>query len=90
LNPFLRIVELVRILVRPLTLAIRLAANIGAGHIVLGLLGSYLSSFFFSSWLFIIVILIQISYFIFEFGVGVIQAYIFSLLITLYRDDLSC
>ncbi len=34
-----------------------------------------------------IVILIQIGYFIFEIGIGIIQGYIFSLLITLYTDD---
>lgn len=46
LAPFLVLVEIVRFRVRPLTLAIRLSANITAGHIVLGLLGisySYVS-----------------------------------------------
>lgn len=46
LAPFLVLVEIVRFRVRPLTLAIRLSANMTAGHIVLGLLGisySYLS-----------------------------------------------
>nr|YP_009489702.1 ATP synthase F0 subunit 6 [Falcidens halanychi]AWH02131.1 ATP synthase F0 subunit 6 [Falcidens halanychi] len=90
LNPFLSVVELVSMIVRPLTLAIRLAANMGAGHIVLGLLGSYLSSFLFSSWSLIFMIPIQVGYSLFEFGVGLIQAYIFSLLITLYSDDLNC
>nr|YP_009489689.1 ATP synthase F0 subunit 6 [Falcidens acutargatus]AWH02121.1 ATP synthase F0 subunit 6 [Falcidens acutargatus] len=90
LNPFLSVIELVSLMVRPLTLAIRLAANIGAGHIILGLLGVYMSSFIFSSWTFFLIALIHTGYFLFEFGVGLIQAYIFSLLITLYSDDLAC
>jgi F0F1-type ATP synthase membrane subunit a len=37
LAPFLSIVELVRILVRPITLSFRLLANIRAGHVLLTL-----------------------------------------------------
>jgi len=37
LRPFIILVELVSSLVRPLTLAFRLAANITAGHVILGL-----------------------------------------------------
>lgn len=48
LNPFLVLVETVRIMVRPITLSVRLSANMRAGHIILGLLGRYLSSAFFS------------------------------------------
>nr|QIZ12519.1 ATP synthase F0 subunit 6 [Plaxiphora albida] len=89
LNPFLVLVETVSISVRPLTLSIRLAANMSAGHIILGLIGSYLSISFFCFSLFIIFILtmIQIFYFVFEVGIALIQAYIFSLLISLYSDD---
>nr|YP_009092233.1 ATP synthase F0 subunit 6 [Scutopus ventrolineatus]AHI45696.1 ATP synthase F0 subunit 6 [Scutopus ventrolineatus] len=90
LSPFLAVVELISIMVRPVTLAIRLTANMGAGHIILGLIGTYLSSYIFSSWIFLLLILIQMGYFLFEFGVSLIQAYIFSLLITLYSDDLAC
>jgi ATP synthase subunit 6 len=74
--------------VRPITLSFRLAANIRAGHIVIGLLGIYASSaFFVSSSSFITLMLIQIFYFIFEIGISLIQAFIFCLLITLYSDD---
>ena len=37
LGPFIILVELIRSLVRPLTLAFRLAANITAGHVILSL-----------------------------------------------------
>jgi F0F1-type ATP synthase membrane subunit a len=83
------LVETVRIGVRPITLSVRLAANIGAGHIVIGLVGTYLSgailSFGVSSLLFLF--LIETFYFIFEFGICVVQGYIFSLLLVLYSDE---
>jgi len=41
LNPFLVIIETIRIIVRPVTLRFRLAANITAGHIVLSLITSF-------------------------------------------------
>lgn len=89
LNPFLVIIETVRILVRPVTLSVRLTANIRAGHIVLTLIGNYLTASFFCSSLFSMLLLatIQIFYTIFEFGISAIQAYIFCLLITLYSDE---
>nr|YP_009499357.1 ATP synthase F0 subunit 6 [Scutopus robustus]AWL21418.1 ATP synthase F0 subunit 6 [Scutopus robustus] len=90
LNPFLSIVELSSILVRPITLSIRLTANISAGHIVLGLLGSYLSSFLFTTNFFFLLSAVHIFYFLFEFAVCLIQAYIFVLLLTLYSDDMVC
>ena len=88
LNPFLVIIETVRIIVRPVTLSVRLVANIRAGHIVLSLIGIYASSFFFlSRTSFFILLFIQVFYIIFEVGICIIQGYIFCLLLTLYADD---
>ena len=89
LIPFLPIIESLRILVRPITLSIRLAANIRAGHIILTLIGDYLTVTILSNSLIVtsLVMLIQVGYFIFEIGIGIIQGYIFSLLVTLYTDD---
>nr|WPR14734.1 ATP synthase F0 subunit 6 [Pseudomphala latericea] len=89
LNPFLVIIETVSILVRPITLSVRLTANMSAGHIVLTLIGNYLTASFFASSIFSMVLLIciQVFYTIFEFGISMIQAYIFCLLITLYSDE---
>lgn len=88
LNPFLVLIETSRIAVRPLTLSFRLAANMTAGHIVLSLLGIYcrraiLSSVISSSTL----TLISIGYIAFELAICLIQAYIFCLLLSLYRED---
>nr|YP_010835767.1 ATP synthase F0 subunit 6 [Haliotis asinina]WGC44116.1 ATP synthase F0 subunit 6 [Haliotis asinina] len=89
LNPFLVLVETVSILVRPITLSIRLAANMSAGHIVLGLISTYLCSaiFIYPKVTLLTLLTVQTFYFMFEIGVSLIQAYIFSLLITLYSDD---
>lgn len=89
LNPFLVLVESVSLLVRPITLSVRLAANMGAGHIVLCLLGRYLSSGFFcySSFSVLVMSAIGAFYFLFEVGICLIQCYIFFLLINLYADE---
>nr|AEK84177.1 ATP synthase F0 subunit 6 [Alcithoe jaculoides] len=89
LNPFLVIIETISITVRPITLSVRLMANMSAGHIVLTLIGSYLTTSLFTSSVFTMLLLmsIQILYTVFEFGISLIQAYIFCLLITLYSDE---
>nr|YP_010610621.1 ATP synthase F0 subunit 6 [Opisthoteuthis californiana]WAP91376.1 ATP synthase F0 subunit 6 [Opisthoteuthis californiana] len=86
---FLPIIELLSISVRPVTLAIRIAANISAGHIILTLIGNYLtfSILSFNILTMILIMIIQTMYFMFEIGIGIIQGYIFTLLITLYTDD---
>jgi len=78
-------------MVRPITLSVRLAANIGAGHIVIGLVGTYLVGGIFSlravssGCLF----LVESFYFVFEVGICLVQGYIFSLLLVLYSDEHS-
>nr|QFG38823.1 ATP synthase F0 subunit 6 [Aeneator valedictus] len=89
LNPFLVVIETVSIMVRPITLSVRLTANMSAGHIVLTLIGNYLTASIFMSSIFSMLFLlsIQVLYTVFEFGISLIQAYIFCLLITLYSDE---
>nr|ARO34987.1 ATP synthase subunit 6 [Cerion tridentatum costellata] len=84
--PFLVLVETISILIRPLTLTVRLVANISAGHIVLGLLAiplSALGTFFTSMALYILMVV----YVLFEYFVAVIQSYIFTLLLSLYLAE---
>lgn len=90
LNPFLVLIETVRVLVRPLTLSFRLAANITAGHVVLRLLGVYCAAALLSSIkTSLLLIILRRGYILFEFAICLIQAYIFCLLLSLYRDDHS-
>lgn len=86
LMPFIVIIESIRLIIRPLTLAIRLSANIIAGHILLSLLGN--SGPLISSFLILSIILsTQFLLFILEISVSIIQAYVFSILSTLYRRE---
>nr|QWT70100.1 ATP synthase F0 subunit 6 [Arctonoe vittata] len=88
LNPFLVLTETISISVRFITLSFRLAANMSAGHILLGLMGIAGSSAIFSSITsFTCLALVQMGYIIFEMGICLIQAYIFCLLLSLYADD---
>jgi len=88
LNPFLVLIESTRIAVRPITLSFRLAANIRAGHIVLGLVGIYATAAFTSSILSTTLFVLAIAgYILFEVAICLIQAYIFCLLVSLYTDD---
>lgn len=86
LNPFLCIIELVRLLVRPFTLAVRLTANLRTGHILIGLLGVGFGSMRGIVGL-VLIIFVGTFYFAFEIAVSVIQSYIFTLLPTLYADE---
>nr|YP_004935007.1 ATP synthase F0 subunit 6 [Salinator rhamphidia]AEQ93901.1 ATP synthase subunit 6 [Salinator rhamphidia] len=85
LIPFLVLVETVSILIRPLTLTVRLVANISAGHIVLSLIANCLSSL--SVMMGSMVFLISVGYNLFEVFVCFIQAYIFTLLLGLYAEE---
>ena len=89
LNPFLILIEIVSALVRPITLSVRLAANISAGHIVLSLMGVYLVYALLSSRSLasVALFLVQVGYTLFEVGICIIQAYIFCLLLSLYTND---
>lgn len=88
LNPFLILIETIRIIVRPLTLAFRIAANIRAGHIVLILVRLYISSTIITvRSRTLILLVIDTFYFAFELGICLVQAFIFCILLTTYSDD---
>nr|WFP44752.1 ATP synthase F0 subunit 6 [Typhoptera quadrituberculata] len=82
---FMVCIETVSLLIRPATLAIRLAANMIAGHLLLTLLGSMgpILSLLPSS----LLILTQIALLLLECAVAIIQAYVFTLLCTLYANE---
>nr|YP_009108307.1 ATP synthase F0 subunit 6 [Cerion incanum]AIU94467.1 ATP synthase F0 subunit 6 [Cerion incanum] len=84
--PLLILIETVSILIRPLTLTVRLVANISAGHIVLGLIAIPLSAFG-PYMVMISLCLAMLMYELFEFFVSVIQSYILTLLLSLYMAE---
>lgn len=75
LKLFIPLLEIIGVLIRPLTLAVRLVTNIRCGHVVL-LMFSYFAFNVASYLVFSIRILLFGLYFI-EFLVCVIQAYVF-------------
>nr|WDA96124.1 ATP synthase F0 subunit 6 [Hirudinaria manillensis] len=90
LNPFLVLIETISIMVRPLTLSFRLAANMTSGHVVMCLVTNFLSSIMMNlSGLHLFLLLFSSMYLLFEVGICIIQAYIYCLLLSLYSDDHS-
>nr|AAL50135.1 ATP synthase 6 [Alouatta pigra]AAL50137.1 ATP synthase 6 [Alouatta pigra] len=90
LIPMLIIIETISLFIQPIALAVRLTANITAGHLLMHLLGdttlTLLSSYIPSS---MITIVITILLIMLELGVALIQAYVFTLLVSLYLHDNS-
>lgn len=82
LIPFIVLIESIRNIIRPITLTIRLTANIIAGHLLLTLLGNIGSKI--SIFLIPLLLTTQIILLILESAVAIIQSYVFSVLITLY------
>nr|WDD39327.1 ATP synthase F0 subunit 6 [Onchidium reevesii] len=86
LMSFLVLVETVSIVIRPLTLTVRLIANISAGHIVLSLVANCLSGLTLGLTS-LAVLFVSVGYNLFEVFVAFIQAYIFTLLVGLYAQE---
>nr|DAC76783.1 TPA_asm: ATP synthase F0 subunit 6 [Pseudomyrmex flavicornis] len=86
LMPFMVMIESISLVIRPLTLAVRLSANMIAGHLLLSLLGSTGSKISFIITM-MIMIVGQILLFILEMSVTIIQAYVFSILSVLYSSE---
>jgi len=87
LIPFIVLIETIRNVIRPGTLAVRLAANIIAGHLLLTLLGRTGPSL--SASLLAFLVISQILLLILEAAVAVIQSYVFAVLRTLYAREVN-
>lgn len=87
LIPFIVIIETISNIIRPGTLAVRLTANIIAGHLIITLLretGPRLSYYFI-----LVLIFIQIILLILESIVAIIQSYVIAILRTLYSSEVN-
>lgn len=82
--PVIVIIEIISYLSRVLSLTIRLSANMIAGHSILAIFSS-LGLLFFSSYLAMIPIIIPII--LLELFVAFIQAYVYSILLSIYIKD---
>nr|CAC27834.1 ATP synthase A chain subunit 6 [Eulachnus sp. MBLM1] len=79
LAPLMSLIETMSILIRPISLSIRLTANLIAGHLLMSLL-NYNS-------IMIIILLMQMFMMMFELCVAIIQSYVFSILSCLYSSE---
>nr|AUN88082.1 ATP synthase F0 subunit 6 [Somatochlora hineana] len=87
LMPFMVCIETISNVIRPGTLAVRLAANMIAGHLLMTLLGSTGPSLSYS--LLSLLLITQIALLMLESAVSIIQSYVFAVLSTLYSSEVN-
>ena len=87
LAPVIALIELVSRLIRPLTLSVRLVANMVAGHLLLSLLSSNSPNLSVALLSIVLIALLALS--VLESAVAVIQSYVFRVLSLLYVNEVS-
>nr|YP_009775988.1 ATP synthase F0 subunit 6 [Paraahimia luodianensis]QJA16298.1 ATP synthase F0 subunit 6 [Paraahimia luodianensis] len=83
LMPFMVMIETISNIIRPGSLAVRLTANMIAGHLLMTLLGNNKSMTILISTMIIFMTLLM-----FEIAVAIIQSYVFMTLMTLYSSEI--
>ena len=87
---FLIIIEVLSFIIRPFSLAIRLFANMLAGHTLLNIFATF--SYFVSNnyiYLFFISFVFCLLITVLEVGVSLIQSYVFVVLLSIYISDIT-
>nr|YP_010287420.1 ATP synthase F0 subunit 6 [Somatina indicataria]UKT61751.1 ATP synthase F0 subunit 6 [Somatina indicataria] len=87
LMPFMVLIETISNIIRPGTLAVRLTANMIAGHLLMTLLSSNGNNMNF--FMIIFLIITQIMLLILESAVAIIQSYVIAILSTLYSSEVN-
>nr|APC60527.1 ATP synthase F0 subunit 6 [Bactericera cockerelli] len=86
LMPLMVMIEMTSNIIRPMALAVRLTANLIAGHLLMALLGN---TFNINTSFWVIILAVQTIFMLFELMVALIQSYVFSVLMTLYSSEIS-
>nr|QZR91893.1 ATP synthase F0 subunit 6 [Ujna puerana] len=84
LMPFMVLIESISNIIRPGSLAVRLTANMIAGHLLMSLLGSSTNNMY----MIIMMMVLLITLMMFELAVSIIQSYVFFTLSTLYSSEI--
>ena len=87
LKLFIPVLEIIGVIIRPLTLAIRLATNIRCGHVVLLMFRFF--AFNVANYLVISIRVLLFGLYFIEFLVCVIQAYVFWRLLYIYIMEIE-
>jgi F-type H+-transporting ATPase subunit a len=87
---FITLIESVSYLIRPFSLSIRLFANMLAGHTLLYILGNFGFNLAYKYIIGIVFLpfVIIFSIFLLEIGIAFIQAYVFTILLIIYLNDI--
>jgi F-type H+-transporting ATPase subunit a len=89
--PLIIIIELLAYLSRPISLSIRLTANMVAGHLLLKIVAGFVVSMIASGIILSIVSVIPFALIVvltgFEIGIAILHAYVFTLLTCVYLND---
>nr|UAT98582.1 ATP synthase F0 subunit 6 [Penthicodes variegata] len=83
ISPMMILIETTGSLIRPISLAVRLTANMIAGHLLMTLLGNTCSTK-----TIIMIMPMQIMLTAFESAISLIQAYVLATLVTLYSSEI--
>nr|AKE07177.1 ATP synthase F0 subunit 6 [Liposcelis nr. bostrychophila AZ] len=86
LMPFMVLIESISQMIRPLTLSVRLSANIIAGHMIMSLLSM---SSMKSNLIFFLSLMVEMLITVLEVGVALIQPYVFFILLALYSQEIN-
>ncbi len=84
---FIVVIETVSNIIRPLTLSVRLMANIIAGHLLLTLLGDLIVKL--GLLMSFSILPVDLLLVILELAVAIIQSYVFLVLISLYISEVN-
>nr|ARH54342.1 ATP synthase F0 subunit 6 [Cyrtanaspis phalerata] len=87
LMPFMVLIETISNMIRPSTLAVRLSANMIAGHLLMTLLGN--TGPMLNIYMINILIIVQLLLLLLESAVSIIQSYVFAVLATLYSSEVN-
>nr|YP_010596114.1 ATP synthase F0 subunit 6 [Rhynocoris marginatus]WAJ48446.1 ATP synthase F0 subunit 6 [Rhynocoris marginatus] len=87
LMPFMVCIETISNLTRPISLSVRLMANMVAGHLFMCMLGNYIVESSYT--IFPMVMMVEIFLTLYEAAVALIQAYVFSMLSALYTKEVT-
>lgn len=86
--PFLVVIEIVSFCIRPVSLSLRLCANMMAGHTLLNIICSFfVSLFYYKNILSWVVLILLLAIGVLEFGIAILQAYVFTMLSCVYLND---